>query len=376
MLLSKSFLNDAKCEIEDAVAKAVVEPEEVKEVEPEEVKEVEPEEVKEVEPEEVKEVEPESPEAEPISKDYTLPSKPKTPKPVDATKCSFLLQSGTRKGQPCGRPVKEGGFCGVHQKKPEITNISDPSKCNCLILSGARKGQICGRTAKENGLCAIHLKSCPSRLPTEPTQQPAQIVQPVLPTKCQCIIQSGKNRNQICGRNVQPGTTTCKFHKEVCVKPKEPVEIIETVEPEQKDSDDSDIETDIKEVMPESAKPESAKPESAKPESAKPESAKPESTKPESAEISDAEFDEAEFEAEFEAELEKVMNEPDPDQEEEPVEPREPDILPEPIERDTWKVIQVSEKELMNILDSTQILDIDTEQMNYLDYQIRKCFAY
>ena len=332
MLLSKSFLNDAKCEIEDAVAKAVVEPEEVKEVEPE------------------------SPEAEPISKDYTLPSKPKTPKPVDATKCSFLLQSGTRKGQPCGRPVKEGGFCGVHQKKPEITNISDPSKCNCLILSGARKGQICGRTAKENGLCAIHLKSCPSRLPTEPTQQPAQIVQPVLPTKCQCIIQSGKNRNQICGRNVQPGTTTCKFHKEVCVKPKEPVEIIETVEPEQKDSDDSDIETDIKEVMPESAKPESAKPESA--------------------EISDAEFDEAEFEAEFEAELEKVMNEPDPDQEEEPVEPREPDILPEPIERDTWKVIQVSEKELMNILDSTQILDIDTEQMNYLDYQIRKCFAY
>jgi hypothetical protein len=34
----------------------------------------------------------------------------------DIKYCSALLKSGKRKGQPCGKIVYQGEFCGIHQK--------------------------------------------------------------------------------------------------------------------------------------------------------------------------------------------------------------------------------------------------------------------
>jgi hypothetical protein len=270
-------LNDAKCELEDVVSKAEIEPEPViinedKKEEPESVvefeEEKEPEPVVELEEEKKEEVVPESPEPEPTSKDYTI-----------SKNCTFILQSGTRKGQPCGKPAKVDGLCGIHQKKNiPVQGELDPSKCDCMILSGARKGQACGRPIKENGLCAIHLKSCPTRVSNiiEVSQQQSQIQ----PDKCPCLIQSGKNRNQVCGRSLQPGATTCKFHKEICTKSAitAPVEIVETIEPEE-----------VKEAEPEEVK--EAEPEEVK--EAEPEEVK--EAEPESFES----IDEAELEAQM-----------------------------------------------------------------------------
>jgi len=236
MMLSKKYLEDAKCELEIAL-----DPEEKVEFEEAPVQ---------------------SPKPEPQLKPYVAKGAPLN---LVSSTCVCILQSGARKGQECGKPVKENNRCGTHQKKcvePEkVVKISEPMKCPCIIQSGSRKGQVCGKTVVAN-------------------------------------------------------TERCKSHQHTCVLPVSEPEL----EPE-----------------PETVKP----------------SEPVEPLEPEPV----------------------VQGQLDPDQYEESKEPIEPIIPPEPIEMTNWTVVQITEKELLKLLENTPITDIDTEQMNILENEILKCFS-
>ena len=70
-----------------------------------------------------------------------------------------------------------------------------------------------------------------------------------------------------------------------------------------------------------------------------------------------------------------VQGQLDPDQYEESKEPVEPIVPPEPIETSDWLVVPVTKKELVRILQTTPIVDIDVEQLNILENEILKCFS-
>ena len=103
------------------------------------------------------------------------------------------------------------------------------TKCPCVIQSGKRKGEVCGKSISNNGKCSMHQKTCvppkspehqpsprpksktPER-PVSPTRTPKQ------PSKCPCIIQSGKRKGEVCGRNIKKNGK-CSFHITSCIEP-------------------------------------------------------------------------------------------------------------------------------------------------------------
>jgi hypothetical protein len=350
MLLSKKYLQEAKCEVmglAPVVQLPVSNPVDLEEKEESVI----------------------SPRPQPTSRQYEPVIAP------ESLRCPCILQAGGRKGQPCGKPVKANGHCGTHQKKcvesvvveemkvevqPLIT-VVEPGLCPCVLQAGERKGQLCKKPIKASGHCGTHQKKCVEVLQVEAPisvvltcgavfqsgarkgqtcDKPALLngfckthakkagVTPALSqtvfasepeTTCPCIIQSGKNRNQKCGRNLVAGQLVCRIHQKTCVQ-SEPIVPADQPEP----------------IEPRAEYERIAKPV----------------TEPESKQM-------------------------DIDPAEEGVEHRELDIpLPDPIEQGQWEVVQVTEEELISFLETTPIVDIHTNQLAQLEAQIQQCFSY
>jgi hypothetical protein len=349
MLLSKKYLQEAKCEVvglEPVVQLPISEPE------PEEKKESVI-----------------SPRPQPTSKQY---------EPViaqESLRCPCVLQAGARKGQPCGKPIKANGRCGTHQQKcvepiesvePVVveemkievqppTGIVGPGLCPCILQAGTRKGQPCGKPIKANGRCGTHQQKCVETLQVEvpvtivttcgaifqsggrkgqqcdkpalfngfcKTHARKSVVTPALSqtvfasepeTTCPCIIQSGKKRNQKCGRELANDQTVCKLHQKTCIQP-----VTQSIESEP-----------------------------------------------------------LEPRTETERRMEPVVLDANQNATDEVVENRELDMpLPEPIEQGQWNIIHVTEEELISFLEHTPIVDIHADQLAKLEAQIHQCFTY
>lgn len=103
-------------------------------------------------------------------------------------KCPCIIQSGPLKGRICGKPIKEAGKCMKHQRKceskkgspvkiiQETIEIKIDEECPCIIKNGPKRGQLCGKPIKENGKCRYHQNTCER---PEETVQTIQTVQPV-----------------------------------------------------------------------------------------------------------------------------------------------------------------------------------------------------
>lgn len=96
--------------------------------------------------------------------------------------CSAVLISGERKGNTCGKPVKNNGMCTTHAKKHdklvEQSVISclaamklekSSTTCSSILKTGKNKGQLCGKAIKKDGKCTIHLPK------EDETKAPAKI---------------------------------------------------------------------------------------------------------------------------------------------------------------------------------------------------------
>jgi hypothetical protein len=119
--------------------------------------------------------------------DHADPQSPRSPAPfvpvsVQET-CPAIIQSGVHKGQACGKPVTETGFCKRHPpsteerptKRPKLTSYTQ-GRCVCKT----QKGDICGAVVKGGGLVCKRHANCPlpDDLPadfvTEPSTAPVQ----------------------------------------------------------------------------------------------------------------------------------------------------------------------------------------------------------
>ena len=111
------------------------------------------------------------------------------------------------------------------KRKPRV-EIVDEDTCPCIIQSGVRKGQMCGKVLKEGTLaCGLHQKSCQSMAVVVPIKETKKIhaeevkIQ-VQGDTCPCLIQTGARRGQACGVRLQAGMLRCVRHsKTKCVMP-------------------------------------------------------------------------------------------------------------------------------------------------------------
>ncbi len=89
---------------------------------------------------------------------------------TEAKTCAKILTSGKRKGNLCGREIKDDNdFCNLHlalgsaeellenESKEQIEN----KLCNKILTTGKRKGEPCNRDVKDlnNTVCNSHLSS-------------------------------------------------------------------------------------------------------------------------------------------------------------------------------------------------------------------------
>ena len=264
--------------------------------------------------------------------------------------CPFILLKGKNKGQECGKKTDESGYCKMHNpnqteqpnqpEQPPIIQSEIPlneNKCPCILQSGEKKGQVCGKNISQNGFCKIHQKKCvqPSTLAIQPLQQP------VFETKCPCVLQSGKNKGQSCGKEPIVGSKYCRFHQKTCVEPVKPVEPVGPVEPvfiEEKE-DIGFVSGPTFEELEQEISPKSPL-----------------------AELSDG--------------ADSMGDSIEPEQPEQPEQPEpEPIIEEEILKQDEWQRFQVSEEELQQIISNVQIKNIDIVQLNVLENEIMKCFG-
>jgi hypothetical protein len=80
---------------------------------------------------------------------------------------------------------------------------------------------------------------------------------------------------------------------------------------------------------------------------------------------------------------EELIPPPPPIEEEIPSPPLEEELIPPPppsppIEQDlreNWPVIQIEEKQLLNMLKKADVMNLDTMQLNYLQQELDKIFS-
>ena len=200
MIIEKSFLTDAKCEVPNRLT--VQEKKEIP------IKPVE--------------VDIEDPSIQIKTKITTSP----TPKPDI---CQCIIQNGENKGKVCGGKLVQGtDRCYRHQKKCITTAAIEKKKepviiqeqkigedqCPCIIQTGQNKGKPCLQKIFEDGKCKRHInKKC--ILPTVPTKEKEK--EEVIVEKCPCIIQSGTRKGEFCmGKIFKDGK--CSKHQRTCVK--------------------------------------------------------------------------------------------------------------------------------------------------------------
>ena len=93
-------------------------------------------------------------------------------------KCSYTFKSGKRKGQPCSKPCHYA-YCVTCDKKiqkqkmkqkakqakqakqhtNQVISVNTLVKCPHILQTGSRKGEPCNRKAKYDGKCGFHKSS-------------------------------------------------------------------------------------------------------------------------------------------------------------------------------------------------------------------------
>ncbi len=79
-------------------------------------------------------------------------------KVLKTDKCTAIIRSGKRKGQPCNK-LCVGKFCSRHQKLAEKgKQTKSYPQCMTVLKSGKRKGEICGcKCLKNQDKCGRHI---------------------------------------------------------------------------------------------------------------------------------------------------------------------------------------------------------------------------
>lgn len=120
-------------------------------------------------------------------------------------KCIYLFTKGEKRDTLCNKNVLEEGeeLCKPHKnaklKKIELTKTEDYKKCECIVLSGPNKGNECGKTIKDNNIrCAAHMK----------VKGDASKV-----NECKFKITRGQRKGEDCGKRCIGDDTLCNSHK-------------------------------------------------------------------------------------------------------------------------------------------------------------------
>ena len=144
----------------------------------------------------------------------------------DQNRCHAPIKSGEKKGQTCGKTLKDGQ-CAVHKDA-----IHPPATCGMILTSGDKKGQACGKTcASGETRCGLH-----ARLPEAGTG-------------CEYIFNRGADKGKRCDKKQKDGCAFCPSHAD---------------SPEKSDSKEK------KPKAPNEAKPKAEKPKAEKPKAEKP----------------------------------------------------------------------------------------------------------
>jgi hypothetical protein len=277
-------------------------------------------------------------------------------------KCPYVLQTGKNKGQVCGKNASEQGYCKLHFKKLNPSDEIPERKqyeggCPCVLQSGKYKGETCGKKISENGFCKVHQKKCiqPDTVPIQLIEQPTiRLESQPSQTKCPCVLQSGKNKGLVCGKEPTKGSLYCRFHQKTCIKPPEIPETevqpaLLTPEPEEKkavedttfEQGPSFVELEEKTVLDSNINNVN--------------NVDNDNIPIEQAESSDSSSDSEDSGPEIPAEPQPIIEE---------------DILKD----EAWNSYQVSEEELHRFISRVQIENIDIVQMNILEKELQKIF--
>ena len=104
--------------------------------------------------------------------------------------CQATIKSGEKKGQVCGKLLKDGA-CTLHKEavKEEFT------PCDMILKSGEKKGQVCGKKCAANETkCAIHLR----------VETPGN--------GCTYVFNKGDKKGDSCDKKRQGDSAFCTFH--------------------------------------------------------------------------------------------------------------------------------------------------------------------
>jgi hypothetical protein len=113
----------------------------------------------------------------------------------EQNRCHAPIKSGDKKGQTCGKTLKDGQ-CAVHKDA-----IHPPAACSMILTSGDKKGQACGKTcAAGKTRCGLH----------------ASLPEPG--TGCEYIYNRGADKGKRCDKKQKDGCAFCSEHQS---KPKD-----------------------------------------------------------------------------------------------------------------------------------------------------------
>ncbi len=218
------------------------------------------------------ELEPEAPEAEP-ELEPEAPMILPVPVSIPNQKCPCIIKATK---QPCGRPIKEFGVCGIHKNKcveadgnvllpnkPRVQAVPVPipvpvvdvqnATCPCVIVTRQGEKKICGRPIKEFGVCGLHKNKCvgpdgvivkpagaeaiksiprrrrvPAAIVEEAEPEPPELPEPIVEVQpkiiqpigtCPCIIKGKKGQqDRICGAKIK-NDGKCGRHQRTCHMP-------------------------------------------------------------------------------------------------------------------------------------------------------------
>jgi len=109
----------------------------------------------------------------------------------EQNRCHAPIKSGDKKGQTCGKTLKDGQ-CAVHKDA-----IHPPATCSMILTSGDKKGQACGKTcASGKTRCGVHASL------------------PEAGTGCEYIFNRGADKGKRCDKKQKDGCAFCPSHAE------------------------------------------------------------------------------------------------------------------------------------------------------------------
>lgn len=202
-------------------------------------------------------------------------------------------------------PIDEPWFDDTDPKSP-LSPRSPVRTCTALLQSGAKKGQPCGKPIVRDELCKRHLNQPPEVASSDQKPSKRPRITEYVKGRCVCKTQKGL----ICGALVKDGGLMCKRHAN-CPIPDDYVEVVQ-VQPTEEDEEEPEI------ILPDTMEVEEEKKE---------------------------------------------------------IEIQGPPLEASLFGQREWSIQYVeSPKEMMQILRSTQVVDIAEEQLRLLESKIHQCF--